>query len=293
MGVIDAHVHFADVQSLRFAAELAGIDYTSRGLNLELDRAGVELCVCMGIVESGANLGRRKLLATSLYPSPNPMLPNLDATLPTRLAWCPGVNPVRLNSEEGTQELTQLEAALGERRCVGLKLYPGYFPYPPQHRVYEPVFDLAAQHELPVVVHTGETYAYGADDSLAHPSGVAEAARAHPDVSLVMAHLGYPWIDEALEAARRTPNLVLELSGLVEGGGAAVEEARGDPELRALTEGLIRFGDFDRVIFGTDWPLVPIGLYLQLMAELIPTSAQERVFFANALRVFPRLRDLL
>jgi len=292
--VIDAHLHFSDIESMRTAAKTAGIEYSVAGLRREQDAAAVVLGVCMGINERGLPRGRHKMSAPSLCSSPNPMLPDLTSPLPENMVWCVGVNPVFLRGEHTARELDRLDAALADARAVGVKLYPGYFPYTAQHAVYEPVYDLAAQHRVPVVVHGGETFVYGGDDALAHPQHVDAAAGAHPALTFVLAHMGYPWVAEAAAAARRRSNIVIELSGLVEGGAAAVEVARHDREDVDLLRGeLSRFGDYDRVIFGTDWPLVPVGDYLGLIAELTPEQAHEKVFFDNAARVFARLQRFL
>jgi predicted TIM-barrel fold metal-dependent hydrolase len=292
--IIDAHLHFSDIESMRGAALRAGLDYSVAGLRLEQEAAGVVLGVCMGINERGELRARRRMTVATLYPAPNPMLPDLTSPLPDNMVWCAGVNAVRLRREDARVELERLDRALDDERAVGIKLYPGYFPYPVAHQVYEPVYELARQHQLPVVVHGGQTYAYGGHDGLAHPEHLTAAARAHPELSFVLAHMGYPWFAEAAAAARSAPNIAVDLSGLVEGGLDAIAEVRRNREERAaLSRALEQLDDWDRVMFGTDWPLTPIAAYRDLIVEHIPEGARQRVFFDNAARLFPRLQRFL
>ncbi len=44
-----------------------------------------------------------------------------------------------------------------------------------------------------------------------------EAAVAHPGVRFVMAHYGNPWIVDATEAAKKNPNVFIDLSALAQG----------------------------------------------------------------------------
>lgn len=279
-------MHFADVVSLRQTAREAQIDYSGSGISEEYRRSGVLACVCMGIVESGQRLGRYKLLASSLRDSANPMLPNLEPKNPDCLHWCAGINPIRLKKSPRL-ELAQIEQHLQLARTVGLKIYPGYYPVYVYDAVYEPIYELAAAYHLPVVFHTGETYSVDANQNYAHPEAVLQVARAHPKVVFVVAHLGVPWIEEASRAAQQQDNIILELSGLVEGGARGILRARGDGEYRQeIEQGLCHLGDYCRVVFGTDWPLVPIAEYCSFMAELVPEKHHQQVFFDNALRIF-------
>ncbi len=45
-------------------------------------------------------------------------------------------------------------------------------------------------------------------------------------------------------------------------------------------------GDYSQLMFGTDWPLVNLSDYIDLIRYLIPERAQEQVFFENANRIW-------
>ncbi|MNC66527.1 hypothetical protein D3C75_1169340 [compost metagenome] len=50
---------------------------------------------------------------------------------------------------------------------------------------------------------------------------------------------------------------------------------------------------YERLVFGTDWPLVPIDAYITFVKHLIPEAHWEEVFYKNALCVFPKLEQLI
>ncbi len=86
------------------------------------------------------------------------------------------------------------------RRCVeswglrGAKMVPtGWYPY--DERV-QPTFAVAAELELPVLFHSG-IFIDGRSGRFCRPS-FFEALRDHPGARVTLAHLGWPWTDEAI-----------------------------------------------------------------------------------------------
>lgn len=98
-----------------------------------------------------------------------------------------------------------------------MKIYLGYYPYYAFDDVYQPVYELAKKHRVPVVFHTGDTYAEGAILKYAHPLTIDEVAVKHRDVTFVMAHLGDPWCLTAAEVMYKNRNVYADLSGLIVG----------------------------------------------------------------------------
>lgn len=145
-------------------------------------------------------------------------------------------------------------AQLGIR---GYKLYPptGFFPDDPAALpFYEAV--LAAQEDvgrpLPVLVHGGFSYS---GSKYAQPVYLEEvAARFEPDLRLILAHAGIPWIDEAVWLSSIHPNVYLDIALFGDVVGFW-------PELHAhLFATAKRAGAIGRVLFGTDWPLAALWL---------------------------------
>ena len=94
---------------------------------------------------------------------------------------------------------------------------PSFFPY----------YQRMERHELPVLFHTGIVMRTPADRELGvsstkmQPGRLDAVARSFPGLSLVAAHLGVPWYEEASMLARIHPNFYVDLTGAWWGGWRA------------------------------------------------------------------------
>ena len=43
---------------------------------------------------------------------------------------------------------------------------------------------------------------------------------------------------------------------------------------------------YDRIMFGTDWPLANLADYIRFMKEIVPEEEWEKVFFSAANRIY-------
>jgi L-fuconolactonase len=128
----------------------------------------------------------------------------------------------------------------------------------------------------------------------------AEAARALPELTFVLDHLGKPRIRDgraALEEWRALvapvaacANVACKLSGLVT---EADHQAWSVGDLRPFVETALDLFGLDRVLFGSDWPVCLLAAsYGQvkeaLDAALPPLSVAERakIFGENAVRIY-------
>ncbi|HOF87498.1 MAG TPA: amidohydrolase family protein [Armatimonadota bacterium] len=95
-------------------------------------------------------------------------------------------------------------------KCIGPKRAyndPGYFP----------LYERAADLQLPVLFHLGivaNTPGYqDCDSNLMRAIHLDHLARCLPELTLIGAHFGNPWPEEAAMACRWNPNLYFDLSG--------------------------------------------------------------------------------
>jgi predicted TIM-barrel fold metal-dependent hydrolase len=85
-----------------------------------------------------------------------------------------------------------------------------------------------------------------------HPFLLDELALRHPELTIIAAHAGAPWVVETLAVAVRHPNVYLDISAL-----PAIRK-----ELLPLVLTLcVEQGLEDRILFGSDFPLVDPGQY--------------------------------
>jgi predicted TIM-barrel fold metal-dependent hydrolase len=191
-----------------------------------------------------------------------------------------------LRWRSGTRtDLWGLEERIRDGLVRGIKLYPGYDRYPINDPSLESVYRLAAKHDVPVLIHCGDTYAKGAKVRQAHPLLVDDVAVDFPDVRLVICHLGNPWFQDTAEVLYKNDNVYADVSGLTLGAFTYAFERY----VARRVDEMIRFmGDPSRqLLYGSDWPLVEMGPYVQFLARLpLPDEARECVAWRTAARLF-------
>jgi uncharacterized protein len=194
------------------------------------------------------------------------------------------VEGLRWRGDERT-DLFTLEERIRDGLVKGIKLYPGYDRYPINDPSLEQVFRIAEKHQVPVLIHTGDTYSRTAKVRMAHPLLVDDVAVDYPDVTIVMCHLGNPWFQDAAEVLYKNPNVYADISGLTLG------EFTYDFEryvAMRLKEMILYMGDPGRqLMYGSDWPLVAMKPYVKFLKELAFEGEQlENIAWRTAARLF-------
>ena len=271
MEIIDAHIHiFGD--HANDMARRAGHENSKEHLREEYARLGLVGAVVMG--------NRPLDLEAHVYPE--------------FLRYCVGLDRLSGWNEDRKKTYDLVERHLQRESCVGVKLYPGYnFQYVWDEE-YAPVYELAARYGKPVAIHTGETSFSQAQLEYCHPLTLDRAAATFPQVQFVMCHLGNPWVVDAAAVISKNPNVSADLSGMLVGllnMPAYLEEQAG--YMAHLRTWIAYMESYDRLMFGTDWPLANIQNYIDFVARLVPEKHYEGVFAGNARRIygldFPKL----
>lgn len=191
----------------------------------------------------------------------------------------------------GPEVIEDYDDLLAAGSLKGLKLYPGYQPFYPSDAKLEPVYELAARHGVPVMIHCGDTYSPRGKVKFAHPLNVDEVAVDHPDVKFVICHLGNPWLADCMEVVYKNANVYADISGLVLGDFTDRFEAY----MRRQLQDILVWGvEPTDVLYGTDWPISSMESYLEFMGELkIPVKEREAIMWENTARLFklPRLAE--
>lgn len=180
--------------------------------------------------------------------------------------------------------LDAIEERLRRRDIIALKMYPGYEYYFPTDKICRPVYELAMEYDVPVMVHTGDCFNPKAKVKYAHPLHLDEVAVDYPDLRLVLCHLGNPWFRDTAEVIYKNANCYADISGLVLGDIAENFEIW----LKQQVIEIIQFaGDPDKLLYGTDWPIVNMGPYLKLIDALdLEPEDREKIMWQNTVKVF-------
>ena len=167
---------------------------------------------------------------------------------------------------EQRSDLFSLEERIRDGLIKGIKLYPGYDHYPINDPSLETVFRIAAKHDVPVMIHTGDTYDKTAKVRMAHPLLVDDIAVDYADVRFVMCHLGNPWFQDAAEVLYKNDNVYADISGLTLGDFSYDFERYVAMRLKEM---ITYMGDPGKqLLYGSDWPLVGMKPYVKLLREL-------------------------
>jgi predicted TIM-barrel fold metal-dependent hydrolase len=147
------------------------------------------------------------------------------------------------------------------------------------------VFRIAAKHDVPVMIHTGDTYSKGAKVRYAHPLLVDDVAVDFPDTKFIMAHAGNPWFTDAAQVLYKNDNVFADISGLTLGQFSVEFERFMRNRLRDMISYL---GEPGRQLrYGSDWPLVRMAPYVDFLESLeLDPEQKEHVAWRTAARLF-------
>jgi predicted TIM-barrel fold metal-dependent hydrolase len=181
-------------------------------------------------------------------------------------------------------DLAHLRLLLRDKRIIGLKLYPGYEPFYVHDARLRVVYELAGEFQVPVMIHTGDTFDPRGKIKYSHPIEVDEVAVDYPDVTFVICHLGNPWVTDAMEVIYKNENVVGDISGFTL---KHFEERFERFMLDQVREVVTYAGNPHSILYGTDWPISGMQSYLRFV-EKLDLSDEERklVLYENAVRVF-------
>ena len=119
-----------------------------------------------------------------------------------------------------------------------------------------------------------------------------------PKVQFILDHCGNPQVKEQvfdpwrqhIQEASKLPNVVCKVSGIL--ANADLEKWTPD-DLRPYVEHVIEYFGWDRVMFGSDWPVCTLAASLRKWVEtltLLTRDAgeenQQKLFYKNAARVY-------
>lgn len=261
--IIDCHTHLN-----RYAtAEPASVDERRDALLRTMDENGIAHAMVL-----------TSYIVTKERPGTEAVLESVAGE--PRLSVVAGVS-VRAGLGKQLERLRELAEA---KQIRGLKMYPGYEPFDVASYEMAPFYALAADHDLPVMVHTGDTYDPKVRVRYAHPLQIDDAAVSFPQTTFVMCHLGSPWFADAMEVIYKNPNVMADISGLTLGPF----EPRFEKFARTKVNEVIAFLNTpDQLMFGTDWPISDTASYLRFV-DALDLTAEERegMLWRNAARLF-------
>jgi len=144
----------------------------------------------------------------------------------------------------------------------GFKFHPNIQAFFPDDRSVYPLYEAIAEAGLPALFHTGHSGigtglpgGGGVRLKYSNPMHLDDVAADFPELTIVMAHPSFPWQDEAISVALHKQQVYIDLSGW--------SPKYFSPNLISYANTLLR----DRVLFGSDFPLITPDRWLADFAE--------------------------
>ena len=265
MMIVDSHVHIGTTMEfdlkpeyVLYSMERYGIDFSlvSNIEAAELDHKGRLLPVQV----SQNDAFKKSLEFAEKYPERIGVLP-----------W------MKLRTEKPDAEFIRL---LEENRSLvyGIKLHPFHSRFAPDDPSVEAVYEIAREYHLPIISHTG-----GCEE--ARSVRLYNAAKAHPDIAFVMAHMDLGSDNrEAIALLGEADNLYGDTTWV---------------SVKSTLDAVGRWGS-GRILFGSDNPIDgpdtylhnrtgDRSLYQQYFNEfraMISPGDYDNVMYRNAARLF-------
>jgi predicted TIM-barrel fold metal-dependent hydrolase len=242
--IVDIHSHFFSypqhfsndfVEQAKRSRNGVEVDLTVRWNEYEATAAGCDRTIVFG--------GKAKLSGLWV---PDAEVAAYVSHKPDRLIGFLSLDP--------TQQGWQDELAEGHQdlQLKGIKLMPMYAGFRPDAPELSHLWQYAAKHGLPVLLHTGTTFIDKAPLELTRPYLIDNVAIQHPDVKIIMAHLGHPYEGECVVVARKHTNVYTDCSAL------HYRPFQLYHSLMLVQE----YGVWDKVLFGTDYPFTTVDASL-------------------------------
>lgn len=199
---------------------------------------------------------------------------------PEKIHWIYGYHP------DISQPSLVEGIGLNKGDIAGIKIYPGYQNNYPTDQKFESIYRTAEAHDVPVIFHSGDTWDHSGRIKYAMPIHIDDVAVNHPDMKIVIAHIGNPFIREAAAVANKNPNVYIDFSGMT----SIMFDERGRYSRRVAedVQWTIDFlGKTDKIMYGSDWPLIRMKPYFELFKNLdISQLDREKMFYKNAKNLF-------
>lgn len=190
-------------------------------------------------------------------------------------------------SEFNDKEIERICGYLKDGKIQGVKFYLGYEDYYPNDKKFDPIYSFCQENNYPIVFHTGVLeIGYKGLLKQSHPLNVDEVANNFQKLKIVIAHMGNPWLTDCAAVVLKNENVYADMSGFF-----AEYKPISQPEveffLKQMEELRTFMGGFEKMLFGTDFPLYNQKEYLQAV-KLLPLTDKEKelVFWKNASNIY-------
>ncbi len=206
---------------------------------------------------------------------------------------CPALTADRkwcfIESASALPDAAWLDRELDAGRLGGIgELVFNYAAIPPHDPAMDPFWGLAARHDVPAFVHTGRGPGLGqgprrhpgccADyrEDFGNPALLRPILEKHPNLRVVLQHVGFEFMDETVALMRDYPNVYADMSVLNSVGPRELH----DTSLRRLVDS----GMATRIVLGSDDQDLALVVARIEQAEFLTAEQRRGIYYDNAAR---------
>lgn len=201
---------------------------------------------------------------------PNDQIAGYVRSHADRLIGFAGIDP-----SEPKEAVAELRRAREELAMPGLSVAPAAQDFHPSSSQAMRVYAQAAQLRMPIVFHTGVHVSRATKLEYARPVLLDEVARELPELRIVIAHMGYPWVHETITLLLKHPNVFAEISWLLQQPWQAYQALLSAHQC----------GVMDKLLFGSGFPVAAASLCIESLYSLnhlvhgtnLPTIPREQL----------------
>ncbi|MFA6073633.1 MAG: amidohydrolase family protein [Candidatus Woesearchaeota archaeon] len=187
-------------------------------------------------------------------------------------------------------DLQTLRKYLEQKKIVGIKFYTGYEPFYPSDKRADKIYELCEEFDVPAIFHSGDTFKKGVGIKYSQPIHIDELAIKRPNLKIIIAHLGNPWLIDTMEMLYRHDNVYTDISALVWSKFDKYFQKYYNDQIVHI----IKWSAKNKLIFGTDWPCNDDSTYETYMTQYvefvnklkISKKDKEKIFHLNAETLF-------
>jgi predicted TIM-barrel fold metal-dependent hydrolase len=220
----------------------------------QMDAAGIEIAFLIA-----AKVGQ--LGHPACYHTPYHLVREAVALHPNRFRALAGLDPT-----EGMDGVRALERAVIDDGFIGAHFYPHWYELAPNHARWYPFYAKCVELDIPVQLQVGQSMIYDPSyprRSVGRPITLDDVACDFPELKLIGIHVGIPWTSEMIAMAWKHPNVYI---------GTDAHSPKYWP--KEFISYMNSYGQ-DKVIFGTDFPILRFERTVNEMVEL---GLKEHVF---------------
>ena len=232
----------------------------------QTDAAGIEIAFLIA-----AKVGQ--LGHPACYHTPYELVREAVALHPDRFRALAGLDPT-----EGMSGVRALERAVLDDGFIGAHFYPHWYELAPNHARWYPFYAKCVELDIPVQLQVGQSMIYDPSyprRSVGQPITLDDVACDFPELKLIGIHVGIPWTSEMIAMAWKHPNVYI---------GTDAHSPKYWPN--EFINFMNSYGQ-DKVIFGTDFPILRFERTVKEMVELgLKEHVFSKVMRDNAARLY-------